>query len=145
MYSEFVGFEVSKKLQNGKSLDFIIASDEMRLKQVMMNLQSNALKFTRSGGKIKITTTYIKSIENQLKAGNIIKSKKEFKNSFSSGSESSENSINSETRKFDEEHGLKRLMDPNQTIDKLVIQVKDTGIGIKNKDRIKLFKLFGKL
>ena len=145
MYSEFVGFEVSKKLQNGKSLDFIIASDEMRLKQVMMNLQSNALKFTRSGGKIKITTTYIKSIENQKKAGNIIKSKKEFKKSFSSGSESSENSINSETRKFDEEHGLKRLMDPNQTIDKLVIQVKDTGIGIKNKDRIKLFKLFGKL
>ena len=42
-------------------------------------------------------------------------------------------------------HGLKSLMDPNNSVDKLVISVKDTGIGIKNKDRIKLFKLFGKL
>jgi signal transduction histidine kinase len=31
------------------------------------------------------------------------------------------------------------------TRDKLVIKVKDTGVGIKSKDRIKLFKLFGKL
>ncbi len=29
--------------------------------------------------------------------------------------------------------------------DKLVISVIDTGIGIKNRDRIKLFKLFGTL
>ena len=36
-------------------------------------------------------------------------------------------------------------MDPLSDVDKLVISVQDTGIGIKNKDRIKLFKLFGKL
>ena len=42
-------------------------------------------------------------------------------------------------------HGIKNILDPNEEHDKLVIQVKDTGIGIKNKDRIKLFKLFGKL
>ena len=27
--------------------------------------------------------------------------------------------------------------------DKLVIKVTDTGVGIKKKDRVKLFKLFG--
>ena len=36
-------------------------------------------------------------------------------------------------------------MQPLAKDDKLVISVQDSGIGIKNKDRIKLFKLFGKL
>ncbi len=53
--------------------------------------------------------------------------------------------MNSETRKFDELHGIKNIFDPDEYQDKLVILVKDTGIGIKNRDRIKLFKLFGKL
>ena len=42
-------------------------------------------------------------------------------------------------------YGLKSLMQPLAKDDKLVISVQDSGIGIKNKDRIKLFKLFGKL
>lgn len=66
--------------------------------------------------------------------------------SFSSGSDVSDSgSINSETKKFESEYGLAKLMCPSNDYDKLVISVKDTGIGIKNRDRIKLFKLFGKL
>ena len=37
------------------------------------------------------------------------------------------------------------IMEPLSNVDKLVISVTDTGIGIKNKNRLKLFKLFGKL
>lgn len=40
---------------------------------------------------------------------------------------------------------MRNLMQPDPKADKLVISVQDTGVGIKNKDRIKLFKLFGKL
>jgi signal transduction histidine kinase len=29
--------------------------------------------------------------------------------------------------------------------DKLIIEVQDTGLGIKKKERLKLFRLFGKL
>ena len=117
----------------------------MRLKQVLMNLQSNALKFTRAGGKIRIKAILIRSQNRRI--NKMIKRPQTFKSrSFSSGSHSSDQgSIDSDTQKFDNEYGLKTLMDPNKDMDKLVISVQDTGIGIKNKDRIKLFKLFGKL
>jgi signal transduction histidine kinase len=40
----------------------MINSDEKRIKQVLMNLQSNALKFTREYGEIQIYCEYIKGI-----------------------------------------------------------------------------------
>ena len=43
----------------------MIESDEMRIKQVLINLQSNSLKFTRAGGKIKVTTYLVKSEMNK--------------------------------------------------------------------------------
>jgi len=39
-----------------------IESDEKRIKQVLINLQSNALKFTKEGGTIKINCEYIRGI-----------------------------------------------------------------------------------
>ena len=61
--TEFTGFRVKKMIKGKYSLkssceidmkdqNLMIESDEKRIKQVLMNLQSNALKFTREGGKI---------------------------------------------------------------------------------------------
>ena len=76
MFSEFYGFEIKKKnQQNQEGLDFMIEGDEMRFKQVLMNIQSNALKFTRSGGKVKIIATYVKSLQNQREGKKILKMK----------------------------------------------------------------------
>lgn len=42
-------------------MNFFVNSDEKRIKQVLMNLQSNALKFTRPGGEIRIIADYIQA------------------------------------------------------------------------------------
>jgi signal transduction histidine kinase len=53
--------------------------------------------------------------------------------------------VNSEERAFEREHGIKSIPKRHPTRDKLVVKVQDSGIGIKREDRIKLFRLFGKL
>lgn len=53
--------------------------------------------------------------------------------------------MDTEEEAFENEHGIKEIEKRHATRDKLVIKVKDSGVGIKPKDRIKLFKLFGKL
>lgn len=40
--------------------DFRICSDKQRIQQVLLNLQSNALKFTRSGDRVVIKCKLIK-------------------------------------------------------------------------------------
>jgi signal transduction histidine kinase len=78
-----------------KSLDskqpLLVKTDKRRLQQVILNIQSNALKFTDNGGSVSV-------IYSLYKEGN---------NSFCE------------------------------------VQIKDTGMGIKRKDKKKLFKLFG--
>ena len=51
----------------------VIESDEKRIKQVLINLQSNALKFTKEGGTIKIVCELIRG--NYGEEGNDSKSK----------------------------------------------------------------------
>ena len=58
----------------------------------------------------------------------------------SSGSNSSSDSEESE---FKKEHKIETLYRPDDTKDKIIIEVVDSGIGIKKKDKKKLFKLFG--
>lgn len=55
----------------------------------------------------------------------------------------SDHSDESDDSKFEKEHKVETLYTPEVMRDKIVIQVIDTGIGIKKKDKKKLFKLFG--
>lgn len=55
----------------------------------------------------------------------------------------STDSESSEFKKFEQEHGISKIYMPHEKKTKLVITVIDTGIGIKKKDKMKLFKLFG--
>jgi signal transduction histidine kinase len=38
----------------------MIDSDEKRIKQVLINLQSNALKFTKENGSITVTVEFVR-------------------------------------------------------------------------------------
>jgi signal transduction histidine kinase len=54
MAVEYINFSV------GDQQNYLIKTDKKRLQQVLLNLQSNALKFTKSGGNIKITVQLVK-------------------------------------------------------------------------------------
>ena len=55
----------------------------------------------------------------------------------------SDMSDGSDDSDFERAHSVKHIRNQDTQHDKIVITVVDTGIGIKKKDRKKLFKLFG--
>ena len=64
--TEFAGFPPKNpdiKVIKGQpyEMNMIVESDEKRIKQVLMNLQSNALKFTKEGGKVTILVEYVRA------------------------------------------------------------------------------------
>lgn len=70
---------------------------------------------------------------------------KRVRDSFTSerSSKSGSESNASDNSKFMLEHNIDTLFEPEENRDKVVITVIDSGIGIKKKDKVKLFKLFG--
>ena len=66
--------------------------------------------------------------------------KRIFEREYSSGGSSSEGS---ECSTFDKDRSSKEIFSPAKGRAKIAIAVIDTGVGIKKKDRVKLFSLFG--
>ena len=85
------------------------------MQQVMINLQQNAIKFTKQGGTVAIKATYIPKINQRQLFKQVL---------IQSGS-------------------LKhKILNPGRKA-KIVISVKDTGVGISADDQQNLFKMFG--
>ena len=100
-----------------------------------MNLQSNALKFTKEGGSIQILTEYVRAVSSKSESKKHSKSKtlRRFKESFSSinRSRSEYESNISEISRFEKEHKIEQILQPHVGRDKIVISVIDSGVGIK--------------
>jgi hypothetical protein len=84
-----------------------------------MNLQSNALKFTKEGGAIKIVCTYVKpGVKKQTNKYTGHDSYSSQSNKSSSDTENSQNSENSQSNK---EHKIDSLFDPDPIREKIVV------------------------
>ena len=68
-----------------------------------------------------------------------------FEDFTSSDSEDSDDLLDDKDREAMQEHKLKNIFQPDLRGDKIVLSVIDTGVGIQKEDRLKLFKLFGKI
>ena len=96
-----------------KDYEFEICTDQRRLQQVLLNLLSNSLKFTKPGGSITIKVKYIRDWSDLTYQG--------------------------EFAELQQEQRMAMLLEHGM----IEVQVVDTGIGIKDEDQQKLFKLFG--
>ena len=52
----FINFDKPNMPESEK---YTLLTDKKHLQQVIMNLQSNALKFTKAGGKVTITVIFV--------------------------------------------------------------------------------------
>ncbi|KAL6072287.1 histidine kinase [Balamuthia mandrillaris] len=105
-----------------------VLGDPIRLRQVLWNLVTNAIKFTPSGGRVEV---FCRAKANYKHEANF----NEFRNESGSGNES-------ETERREEENSVKRRRRRAGKPVLLEFEVRDTGIGILPEAMGRLFRPF---
>lgn len=120
--------------EDGLSSNYTVYSDIKRFQQVLLNLQSNSLKFSIAGDSIKIKVHFVPCINSE----SIFKTYSEEDLIFDH-----DPGLNDEDTYFlkQNEEEYKSMFQAGDKA-KLVVSVLDTGMGIQIKDQRNLFKMF---
>ena len=133
--------ESEEEISDFKRVNMMVKHDQLRIKQVLMNLFSNATKFTKEKGEVKIICQYVKGKDSTKST---TKRNRSADIALKVQDKASKYIALNEDEK--DEDSISRVFrnDPNGK-NKIIISVVDSGIGMDKKERKKIFKMFGYL